>query len=74
MARNPPAAAHDASKLDKDPVLACLPPGEACDLDVISDRSGLSPSRLLPRLFDFELQGLVRRVGGGRFVRMDRTC
>jgi DNA processing protein len=57
-----------------DPVLTCLVPGEACDLDVIADRSGLQPSRLLPRLFELELQGLVRRVGGGRFVRMDRTC
>jgi DNA processing protein len=57
-----------------DPVLACLPLGEACDLDGISERSGLSPSRLLPRLFDLELQGLVRRAGGGRFVRFDRPC
>ena len=60
--------------LTPDPVLACLAPGEACDLDVIADRSGLQPPRLLPRLFELELQGLVRRVGGGRFVRMDRTC
>jgi DNA processing protein len=57
-----------------DPVLACLPPGEPCDLDGISERSGLSPARLLPRLFELELQGLIRRAGGGRFVRFDRTC
>jgi DNA processing protein len=57
-----------------DPLLACLPPGEACDLDAISERSGLSPSRLLPRLFELELQGLVRRAGAGRFVRFDRPC
>jgi DNA processing protein len=57
-----------------DPVLDCLTPGEPCDLDAISERSGLNPPRLLPRLFDLELQGLVRRVGGGRFVRIDRTC
>jgi predicted Rossmann fold nucleotide-binding protein DprA/Smf involved in DNA uptake len=55
-------------------VLDCLTPGEPCDLDEISERSGLNPPRLLPRLFDLELQGLVRRVGGGRFVRIDRTC
>jgi len=30
--------------------------------------------RLLPRLFELELQGLVRREGGGRFVRFDRPC
>jgi DNA processing protein len=57
-----------------DPVLACLVPGEASDLDEISERSGLNTPRLLPRLFELELRGLVRRVGGGRFVRIDRTC
>jgi DNA processing protein len=58
----------------KDPVLACLPPGESCDLDVIAERSGLSVSRLLPRLFELELKGLVRRAGGGRFIRFDISC
>ena len=57
-----------------DPVLDCLTPGEACDLDEISERSGLQTPRLLPRLFELELLGLVRRAGGGRFVRVDRTC
>ena len=53
-----------------DPILACLTLGEPSDLDLLADRSGLSPTRLLPRLFELELQGLVRRVGGGRFVRV----
>jgi DNA processing protein len=57
-----------------DPVLACLQPGEPCDLDAISERSGLAPARLLPRLFELELRGLVGRAGGGRFVRFDRPC
>jgi DNA processing protein len=57
-----------------DPVLDSLVPGEACDLDEISERSGLKSTSLLPRLFELEMQGLVRRAGGGRFVRMDRTC
>jgi DNA processing protein len=74
MANRPLAAAQDVTRLEKDPVLACLPPGEPCDLDVIAERSGLNSSRLLPRLFEFELQGLVRRAGGGRFVRTGRTC
>ena len=63
-----------ARAANHDPVLACLTPGEACDLDAISERSGLKTPRLLPRLFDLELQGLVQRLGGGRFVRIDRTC
>jgi DNA processing protein len=52
-----------------DAVLECLAPGEPCDLDEIAERSGLSSARLLPRLFELEVQGLVRRAGGGRFVR-----
>ncbi|PWT80689.1 MAG: DNA-protecting protein DprA [Blastocatellia bacterium] len=55
-------------------LLACFEPGEACDLDEISERSGLSPARLLPGLFELELQGRIRRAGAGRFVRFDRSC
>ena len=66
-----PAAAAAAPA---DPVLASLPAGEACDLDTIAERTGLHSSKLLPRLFDLELQGYVRRAGGGRFVRFDRSC
>jgi DNA processing protein len=71
-----PPGASDSRGLPpfRDPVLDCLIPGEPCDLDAISERSGLNSPRLLPRLFDLELRGLVRRVGGGRFVRIDRTC
>jgi DNA processing protein len=54
----------------EDLVLRNVPAGEPCDLDMISDRTGLPPPRLLPRLFELEMQGLVRRVGGGRFVRV----
>jgi len=57
-----------------DPLLACLTPGEPSDLDEIAERSGLSSARLLPRLFELELQGAVKRVGGGRFVRIDSSC
>jgi DNA processing protein len=64
----------DGKSSAADPVLACLVPGEASNLDEISERSGLQPPRLLPRLFELELQGFVRRAGGGRFVRIDRTC
>ncbi|HKB14028.1 MAG TPA: DNA-processing protein DprA [Vicinamibacterales bacterium] len=56
-----------------DPVLACLTPGEPCDLDAIAERCGLGPAALLPRLLALELAGIVERIGGGRFVRADRT-
>jgi DNA processing protein len=52
-----------------DPVLSSLTPGEPADLDAIAERSGIAPARLLPRLFELELQGFVARAGGGRFVR-----
>lgn len=66
-----PAGAARPCRIEQrhDPVLDCLEPGEAIDLDAIAERSGLAPSRLLPRLMELELQGAVARVGGGRFVR-----
>ena len=67
-------AESDRSATAVDPVLACLPAGEPCDLDTISERSGLNSAKLLSRLFELELQGLVQRAGGGRFVRFDRSC
>jgi DNA processing protein len=63
-----------APSAPRDPILACLTPGEPSDLDAIAEQTGLSPSRLLPRLFELELAGSVARIGGGRFVRVDRTC
>jgi DNA processing protein len=53
----------------EEPVLAALVAGEAAGIDDISERTGLAVPKLLPRLFDLELKGLVRRAGGGRFVR-----
>lgn len=67
-----PAAASKPGAEDR--LLACLPAGEPLDLDEISERSGLILPKLLPRLFELELLGLVRRAGGGRFVRFDRPC
>jgi DNA processing protein len=52
-----------------DSILAGMDPGHAYDLDALSGHSGLDGVRLLPRLLDLELRGLVRRVGGGRFMR-----
>ena len=52
-----PAPARSASVAATDPMLACLTPGEPCDLDEISERSGLTLGALLPRLFELELAG-----------------
>ncbi|MGE5246006.1 MAG: DNA-processing protein DprA [Betaproteobacteria bacterium] len=79
--RNPVAPARASNGLEsrpgtggRDPLLECLPPGESCDLECICERSGLTAAKALPRLLDLELQGLVRRAGGGRFVRFDSPC
>jgi predicted Rossmann fold nucleotide-binding protein DprA/Smf involved in DNA uptake len=65
---------ESATACGGDHVLASLTPGEACDLDGLAVRTGLPAARLLPRLLELELQGFVRRAGGGRFVRFDRSC
>jgi DNA processing protein len=74
LASGAAAGAGTPEEGDPDPVLASLPPGEPCDLDEIAARSGVAVARLLPRLFELELRGLVGRAGGGRFVRFDRSC
>ena len=52
-----------------DPVLRRMDVGHTYDLDALAGASGLDIRRLLPHLIGLELQGLVQRVGGGRFVR-----
>jgi DNA processing protein len=67
-----PATPHrsgDASAVCTDPLLQGMDAGQAYDLDALASVSGLGVSRLLPRLSDLELRGLIHRVEGGRFVR-----
>jgi DNA processing protein len=52
-----------------DSIIAGMEPGNTYDLDALSGHSGLDGPRLLTRLLDLELRGLVRRVGAGRFMR-----
>jgi predicted Rossmann fold nucleotide-binding protein DprA/Smf involved in DNA uptake len=68
------ATGHDllscsGSSTSADPVLRVMERGQAYDLDELACGSGLDLARLLPRLMDLELRGLVRRAGGGRFLR-----
>jgi DNA processing protein len=62
-------ASRPASTTCPDPLLRAMEPGAAYDLDGLARVSGLGTARLLPRLLDLELQGRIRRVEGGRFVR-----
>ena len=54
-----------------DPLLNLLA-NEDGDLDGLAERSGLDVATLLRRLLALELAGHVRRVSGGRFVRVRR--
>jgi DNA processing protein len=57
-----------------DPLLSRMEPGQAYDLDALAALAGVSAVRLIPRLCELELDGSVRRAGGGRFMRASRTC
>lgn len=62
-------ASHCVTETSGDPVLRRMESGQAYDLDALASGSGLEMSRLLPRLMEMELAGLIRRAEGGRFVR-----
>ncbi|HEY6363135.1 MAG TPA: DNA-processing protein DprA [Vicinamibacterales bacterium] len=64
-----PEASRNKSRTCTDPLLRGMDAGTVYDLDGLAGLSGLETSRLLPRLLDLELRGLVRRLDGGRFVR-----
>ena len=52
-----------------DPLVRLMQAGQPYDLDELADVTGVDGVRLLPRLLDLELAGLVHRVAGGRFMR-----
>jgi DNA processing protein len=56
-----------SNSLTGDDLLHKLTPGETYDLDEMSVTVGLSGSKLLPRLTEWEMQGLVVKTAGGRF-------
>ena len=57
-----------------DPLLQLMNAGDAYDLDSLAASAGVDAVRLLPRLLELELRGLVQRVEGGRFLRPAHTC
>lgn len=56
--------------LISDGLLLGMAPGEAYGLEDLMALTGLGASRLLARLTEFELRGLVAGVGGGRYIRI----
>ena len=71
----PSRAAHASplpsteSTTSGDPLLRLMREGEPYDLDGLAGLSGVDGVRLLPRLLDLELAGLLHRIEGGRFMR-----
>jgi DNA processing protein len=59
----------NGSTSSEDPVLRRMDTACAYDVDALAAACGLDAPRLLPHLAGLELRGLVRRVGGGRFMR-----
>jgi DNA processing protein len=62
------AESHAGSAV-KDPLLRVMAPSQPYDLEELSAAAGVDGVKLLPRLLELELQGLVHRIEGGRFVR-----
>jgi DNA processing protein len=62
-------ASSNGSTSSEDPVLRRMDTACAYDVDALAEACGLDAPRLLPLLAGLELRGLVRRVGGGRFMR-----
>jgi len=67
--RHETAVSSASSAVSTDPIVSCMRAGEMYDVDGLAAASGLENVRLLPRLLDLELQGRIRRIGGGRFMR-----
>ena len=63
---------HPGVEPRPDPVTLAMRPGEALEFDDLLVRTGWPAARLLDRLLEAELAGFVRRVEGGRFVRIGR--
>ena len=57
--------------LIQDELLQKLTPGESYDVDEMSATVGLIGSALLPRLTQWEMQGRLVKLPGGRYLRRD---
>jgi DNA processing protein len=66
-----PQASHKL--LNSDPLLTHMDDGEVYRLEELADRTGWAAPKLLPRLMELELCGVVSSLGGGRFSRTLRA-
>lgn len=68
-ATHPSSQQPAGSTVSADPLVRVMQAGQPYDLDGLAEATGVDGVRLLPRLLDLELAGVVQRVAGGRFVR-----
>ena len=59
------------NSLNQDELLQKLTPGESYDVDEMSATVGLAGAVLLPRLTQWEMQGRLVKLPGGRYARRD---
>jgi DNA processing protein len=69
IAASGPEEVSGSKSATSDPVLRRLAIGHAYDVDTLTEVTGLETPRLLRRLLDLELRGLIHRLEAGRFVR-----
>lgn len=62
------ASKISGNSFKRDELLDRLTPGESYDLDEMSATVGLTGSKLLPRLTEWEMNGQIEKVPGGRYV------
>ncbi|MDP2811872.1 MAG: DNA-processing protein DprA [Rhodocyclaceae bacterium] len=65
-----PAALPPTMEAETDPVLIALG-RDPCDLDTLTQRTGLTPEHLLAMLLPLELEGRVAQLPGGRYQRLN---
>ena len=65
-----PRAVPGLGALAQDPLLARMEPGEVYQLDELMELTGTDGPRLLTRLTELELLGLVSAAGLGRYARV----
>ncbi len=71
LGSDPGAVAHPGpAGLLRDPVLRAMAPGETYGLEELAAETAIDPMTLMARLTRFEMDGWVRRIEGGRFVRV----
>ena len=74
LAGQPTETSDGASMASGDIVARAMVPDVRYELEDLRARTGLETPVLLAHLADLELAGSVRRLAGGSFIRLVRTC